>query len=201
MMRQLKLWCSPLLMLGAMAWGISGVAMAENPKMATVDMQKLFKGYHRAIAAQKRFDREYSRIQIGEHQRAEAMNRIRRMLQSLVTQLKQDDLSDELKMSKQQEGLILNQELQMLRDELRTFSKQEKQKVDQMKAASMQGLMQEIRMKVEDVSKQQRIDFVFDTSGKNTNQVSFFLYLKDAKEITAKTLKELNASAPSGDGN
>jgi hypothetical protein len=37
---------------------------------------------------------------------------------------------------------------------------------------------------------------VFDKSGKNTNQISFFIYLKDATDITAVMLKELNKLAP-----
>ena len=201
MMRQLKLWCATLLMLGGMGWGMCGVASAENPKMATVDMQKLFKEYHRTITAQKRFNIEYARIQKGVNERGEAMNRMRRMLQSIAGQLKQEGLSDEEKKNKQREGQLINQEVKMMEREMQAFSKQEKQKVARLKAASMQGIMQEIRQKVEVHSKQQGFDFVFDKSGKNTNQVSFFLYLKDAKEITGNMLKELNKFAPGADGN
>jgi Skp family chaperone for outer membrane proteins len=46
----------------------------------------------------------------------------------------------------------------------------------------------------------QKYDFVFDESGKNTNQISFFIYLKDATDITSEMLKELNDSAPEGAG-
>ena len=201
MMSQLKLLCARLLILGGIGWGLCGVASAENPKMATVDMQKLFKEYYRTVAAQERFNIEYARIQKAVNERVESMNRMRRMLQSIAGQLKQEGLSDEEKKNKQREGQLLNQEMKMMEREMKAFSNQEKQKVARLKAASMQGIMQEIRRKVEAHSKQQGFDFVFDKSGKNTNQVSFFLYLKDAKELTASMLKDLNRFAPGADGN
>ena len=201
MMRQLKLWYTTLLILGGLGWGVCGVASAENPKMATVDMQKLFREYHRTITSQKRFNIEYARIQKGVNERVEAMNRMRQMLQSIAGQLKEEGLSDEKKKNKQREGQLISQEMKMMEREMKAFSHQEKQKVARLKAASMQGIMQEIRQKVEAHSKQQGFDFVFDKSGKNTNQVSFFPYIKDAKDITANMLKDLNKFAPGADGN
>ncbi len=201
MMRQLKLWYTTLLILGGIGWGVCGVASAENPKMATVDMQKLFKEYHRTITSQKRFNIEYARIQKGVNERVEAMNRMRKMLQSIAGQLKQEGVSDDEKRNKQREGQLISQEMKMMEREMKAFSNQEKQKVAQLKAASMQGIMREIRQKVEAHSRQQGFDFVFDKSGKNTNQVSFFPYIKDAKDITANMLKDLNKFAPGADGN
>mgnify|MGYP003894791773 FL=1 len=64
----------------------------------------------------------------------------------------------------------------------------------------MQGIMSEIRGKVISFADKQKYDFVFDESGKNTNQISFFIYLKDATDITSEMLKELNDSAPEGAG-
>lgn len=198
MIRQLKLLGVALMILGGIG---CGMASAENPKMATVDMQELFKEYHRTVTAQKRFNIEYARIQKGVNERGEVMNRMRRNLQVIAGQLKQGGLSEEEKVAKQREGQLLSQEMKMMQNETKNYSAQEKKKVAQLKAASMQGIMQEIQKKVIEHSKEQGYDFVFDKSGKNTNQVSFFIYLKDAKDITANMLKELNKFAPGADGN
>lgn len=180
--------------------GMAAVVSAELPKMATVDMQKLFKEYHRTIASQKRFNTEYARIQKGINERGEAMNRMRQMLNGLAEQINSGKLTDEEKSNKESEGKLLAQELKMMSAEVKRYSDQEKSKVAQLKAASMQGIMQEIRQKVIDHAKELGYDYVFDKSGKNTNQVSFFIYLKDAKDITANMLKELNKFAPGADG-
>ena len=62
----------------------------------------------------------------------------------------------------------------------------------------MQGIMREIRGKVIVFSEKQKYDYVFDESGKSTNQSSFIIYLKDAKDITSELIRELNDSAPKG---
>ena len=178
-----------------------GSASAENPKIATVDMQKLFKEYHRTDKAQKQFNAEYARIQKGVNERRASISRLRRMLLALAETLKKGEVPEDDKEAKQREGRLIAQQLKMMEGEMKAFSEREKRKVAQMKAASMQGIMGEIRKKVIDHSQQQGYDFVFDKSGKNTNQVSFFLYLKDAKDITANLLKELNKFAPGADGN
>jgi len=195
-MRHFKILFIALMMIGGLATSVS----AENPKMATVDMQKLFKEYHRTKTAQERFNTEYARIQKAINERGEAMNRMRRMLGAIAEQIKTGKPTDEEKNNKESEAKLIAQELKMMDSEVKRFSTQEKRKVAQLKAASMQGIMQEIRLKVVDHSKEQGYDFVFDKSGRNTNQVSFFIYLKDAKDITANMLKELNKFAPGADG-
>ena len=42
-------------------------------------------------------------------------------------------------------------------------------------------------------------DYVFDKSGMSTSQVPFLLYAKDATDITASLLKDLNKDAPPED--
>ncbi len=150
MMKQLKLFCVTLLLLGGFGSGFEAVIGAdktseENPEMATVDMQKLFKEYHRTVTAQKRFNLEYARIQKNINERVEVMNRMRRMLQTVAEEMKQDGLSDEVKITKRREGLLLTQELKMVEQDIKTYSRQEKQRVAKLKAASMQGIMMEIK--------------------------------------------------------
>ena len=60
----------------------------------------------------------------------------------------------------------------------------------------MRGIMSEIRGKLITYAEKQKYDYVFDESGKNTNQSSFFIYLKEAKDITPEVLMELNDSIP-----
>ena len=60
----------------------------------------------------------------------------------------------------------------------------------------MRGIMSEIRGKLITYAEKQKYDYVFDESGKITNQSSFFIYLKEAKDITPEVLMELNDSIP-----
>jgi hypothetical protein len=60
----------------------------------------------------------------------------------------------------------------------------------------MKGILDEIRKLVEEKAKTEDYDYVFDKSGLSTSQVPFFLYTKDATDITAVLLKDLNKDAP-----
>ncbi len=180
----------------AVLFSAASVSHAQNPKIATVDMQKLFREYYRTARSQERFSVEYAKIQKKVGERRGALQRKQFVLASIMEQLRKGGLDEEQKAGKQSEARMLDQELKMMGAEVQRFSAQERQKVDRLKASSMMGIMQEIRQKVVAHAKKQGYDFVFDRSGKNTNQVTFFIYLKDAKDITALMLKELNKSAP-----
>jgi len=60
----------------------------------------------------------------------------------------------------------------------------------------MKGILEEIRKLVEEKAKVDNYDYVFDKSGLSTSQVPFLLYTKDATDITAGLLKDLNKDAP-----
>jgi Skp family chaperone for outer membrane proteins len=60
----------------------------------------------------------------------------------------------------------------------------------------MKGILEEIRKLVEEQAKTDNYDYVFDKSGLSTSQVPFLLYTKDATDITAGLLKDLNKDAP-----
>lgn len=188
-------WAAVLL-LGIVS---SGWAMAEKPKMATVDMQKLFKEYHRTTTAQKHFNAEYAEIQRQADEKAEAIAKLRRSLQAVKDELNKKNLSEEQRVEKQNEGKMVAQEIVIAERGIQTFTASERAKVAQKKAASMQGIMSEIKQKVIALSEKMGYDFVFDRSGLSTNQVGFFLYLKDATDITGTMLKELNKFAPGAD--
>ena len=169
-------------------------ALADHPKIAVVDMQRLFNDYFRTEEAQLQFNKDYAGIQKRVNQRIETVNEMILKLKEIDEKLKLENL-DEQKQKLAKEFQLIEQERQMLINEMRREEKNEKEDVARRKAASIQGIMSEIRSKVISFSKKENYDFVFDKSGKNTNQVSFFLYLKDATDITEVLLKELNKFA------
>lgn len=185
-----------ILLLGLLS---GSSVLAEKPKMATVDMQKLFKEYHRTVTAQKHFNAEYASIQKSIDEKSEVVKKMRIKIQAIAGEIKKEGVSDEDKKAKQQEGQLIAQEMKILQRNIEEFTRVERAKVAQKKAASMQGIMADIKKNVVTLSEKMGYDYVFDRSGLNTNQVSFFLYLKDATDITATMIKELNKFAPGAD--
>jgi len=173
-----------------------GVASAQKLNIATVDMQQLFKEYHRTNEAQKQINVERARIQKENNERLARIRQLENELESLRKQLEDPAISDQKKQElfkgwqmKQQEGIALDRER-------REFLQRRNQALNEKMVQRMRGILEEIRKLVEEQAKAEDYDYVFDKSGLSTSQVPFLLYTKDATDITAGLLKDLNKDAP-----
>ena len=172
-------------------------AVAQDKlKIATVDMQTLFKQYHRTNAAQKDVNVERAKIQQNNNERLETIRALEDELQGLRKQLDDPSLSDKRKQElfkdfqgKTQEGVALDRER-------REFLQRRNAALNEKMVQKMRGILEEIRKLVEDRAKSDDYDYVFDKSGQSTSQVPFLLYTKDATDITAGLLAVLNKDAP-----
>jgi Skp family chaperone for outer membrane proteins len=175
-------------------------AAAQDRKLsiATVDMQELFKQYYRTNEAQKQINVERARIQKDNNER---LTRIRELEESLSTkrkQLEDPSINDSKKQTLFKEWQMEQQEGIALDRERREFLQRRNQALNEKMVQRMKGILEEIRKLVEEQAKADNYDYVFDKSGLSTSQVPFLLYTKDATDITAGLLKDLNKDAPPG---
>ena len=172
----------------------------ETLKIATVDMQQLFKEYHRTNAAQKDINIERAKIQKENNERLTRIRELETELQGLRKQLEDPSISDKKKQelfkgfqAKTQEGVALDRER-------REYLQRRNTALNEKMGQRMRGILEEIRKMVEDHAKSDDFDYVFDKSGMSTSQVPFLLYTKDATDMTGDLLKELNKDAPAEAG-
>jgi len=165
-------------------------------RIATVDMQELFKQYYRTNEAQKQINVERARIQKDNNERLARIRELESSLSSLRKQLDDPSYNESKKQKifadwqmQQQEGIALDRER-------REFLQRRNQALNEKMVQRMKGILEEIRKLVEEQAKVENYDFVFDKSGLSTSQVPFLLYTKDATDITAGLLKNLNKDAP-----
>jgi outer membrane protein len=189
-LRQLTLAAAGFIMLA-----VPAVAQ-DKLKIATVDMQTLFKQYHRTNEAQKEINVERAKIQQNNNERLETIRALEDELQSFRKQLEDPAISEKKKQDlykifqrKTQEGVALDRER-------REFLQRRNTALNEKMVQKMRGILEEIRKLVEDRAKSDDYDYVFDKSGLSTSQVPFLLYTKDATDITAGLLDLLNKDAP-----
>ena len=182
----------------ALAASLITVASAQEGKLkiATVDMQELFKQYFRTNEAQKQINVERARIQKDNNERLARIRDLEDTLATLRKQYEDPAVNDSKKQTvfkewqtQQQEGIALDRER-------REFLQRRNQALNEKMVQRMKGILEEIRKLVEEQAKADNFDYVFDKSGLSTSQVPFLLYTKDATDITAKLLKTLNKDAP-----
>ena len=173
-----------------------GSARAEKLKIATVDMQNLFKEYHRTTEEQQKFSEEFARSQKENNLRLEGIRAIEEQLQALKKKIEDPTLGDNVKREKSREFQMKIDEAKSMDRERREYLGRRTRALELKKQASMQGILEEIRKRIVDHSKKEDFDFVLDKSGLSANQVPFLLYTKDATDITASLLVDLNKDAP-----
>jgi len=173
-----------------------GTAAAQNLKIATVDMQKLFKEYHRTADAQKQVNVERARIQKENDERLERIREIEAELQTGKKQLEDPSLNDKKKAELYKKFQTKNQEGIALDRERREFLQRRNAALGDKMNQRMRGIIDELRKLVEEQSKADGYDYVFDSSGKGANGIEVLIFSKDANDITASVLAKLNVDAP-----
>lgn len=167
----------------------------DKLKIATVDMQQLFKEYHRTTEAQKQINIERSRIQKENNERLSRIRELEGELQSLRKQLDDPSISDKKKQELFKEFQMKTQEGVALDRERREYLQRRNTALNEKMGQRMRGILEEIRKLVEDQAKTDDYDYVFDKSGLSASQVPFLLYTKDAADITPSLLTQLNKDA------
>jgi outer membrane protein len=182
----------------AFAASLATVAAAQEGKLniATVDMQELFKQYYRTNEAQKQINVERARIQKDNNERLARIRDLEENLANLRKQLEDPAINESKKQTLYKEWQMQQQEGIALDRERREFLQRRNQALNEKMVQRMKGILEEIRKLVEEQAKVDNYDYVFDKSGLSTSQVPFLLYTKDATDITAGLLKDLNKDAP-----
>lgn len=182
----------------ALAASLTTFSFAAEGKLniATVDMQELFKQYYRTNEAQKQINVERARIQKDNNERLARIRELEDNLSKLRKQLDDPSLNDSKKQTLFKEWQVQQQEGIALDRERREFLQRRNQALNEKMVQRMKGILEEIRKLVEEKAKLDNYDYVFDKSGLSTSQVPFLLYTKDATDITAGLLKDLNKDAP-----
>jgi len=182
------------------AFAASLVSMAaaqeDKLKIATVDMQELFKQFYRTNEAQKQINVERARIQKDNNEKLTTIRQIESDIRVLKQQSEDPSLSDQKKAQVYKEYHVKYQEGIMLDKERREFLNRKEKALNDKMMQSMRSIFDEIRAVVVEQARAEAYSFVFDKSGHSTSQVPVLLYSKDATDITSLVLKHLNRHAP-----
>jgi len=187
-----------MVVLTPVLWG-QGAPQAK-PKAALVDIQELFREYHKSIEAEKQINIERARIQ-------KENNDMRQRIRLLDTTLREinrtmrsgEELTERKRKSLMREAGLLFQEREGLDRQRKQVVQSQHQELNRRMIGRMKAILKEIREIVVEKAERGGYDYVFDSAGLNTSQVPFVLYAKDATDITPMILKELNKDAPAGE--
>lgn len=167
-------------------------------KIATVDMQELFKQYYRTNEIQKQINLDRARIQKENNERLTRIRELETNLGDLKKRIEDPTLNESKRQALRKDWGMQQQEGVALDRERREFLERKNRELNKKMVQQMQGILKEIREIVQEQAKTDNYDYVFDKSGLSTSQVPLLVYTKDASDITEELLKDLNKDAPEG---
>lgn len=185
----------PLLLLTSAAL-LAGSASAEGLKIATVNVEKLFKEYHKTASEQQKISEELVRLKKESEASQKSMQELVKQIADLRKKIEDPTLSEKIRTEATKTFKTKLDEGKAMEQEHKDSVTRQRAAIEAQTQASIQGIRQEITKLVTEHSKTEDFDYVFDQSGISQNQLPFLIYSKGGNDITEQILKVLNKDAP-----
>lgn len=176
---------------------VAGSSEEEKLRTAVVNIQKLFRNYHKVDKAEEEINMERARIQKEHNDVAGRLRSMDQSLRELEISLQSTNLSGRNRSSLEREKGVRFHERERINHERRSDLQARHTELNRKMVARMDALLKEIHDLVAVQAEGLGFDLVFDIDGTSTSQVPMLLFAKDAMDITPMMLKELNKNAPS----
>jgi outer membrane protein len=173
-------------------------------KIATVDMDKIFKSYYKTKDAEARINEARAAAKKELDDKMEIYKANLDEINKLNDQIQQPELSKEKKeeKAKARDGKI--SDTKNLEREITEFRTTREKQLQEQAVRMRNGIVDEINKLIQDKVKAESYDYVFDKSGTSLNGVPVVIFARDTFDfsddiITAlnKTRKDTGTAAPS----
>jgi len=184
----------------ALSLAFGGISAAQQQsarlKIATVDIQALFKSYNPTKDAQAKFEEEQKGVTKQIEERKAKMEEVKKELDGMEKQLGDPSIADAKKQALYAERQAKRQEAEALQREGEEFVQRKQRAIGEQVQLRMKDILDQIRTKVQKHAETEGYDYVLDKTGTSTTQVPVLLYTKDATDITDALLKTINDGVP-----
>ena len=180
-----------LLSLAAAVIG-SASASAQNIKIGTVDMKKVFESYYKTKDAEAKINEARNGAKKELEDRMDVAKKTLDEVKKLDEEIAKPELSKD---AKEQKAKIRSEkagELQNMDREIREFQQSREKQLQEQSVRMRAGIVDEINKVVADKVKAENFDVVLDKSGPSLNGVPIVLYSRDSYEFTEAVVTALN---------
>ena len=185
-----------LFLAGVLLCAATAAAQAQ-PKIATVDLRKIFEGYYKTKQADAqlrsagpmpksstRHARDYKK----------ANEDYKKLVESANDQAVAVDEREKRKKSAEAKVLELNE----IEKTLTQFKREKQATFDETKRRMRDQIVREIREQINNRARSGSYTLVFDTSAESINQAPFILFSTGQNDLTDEILTQMNLTAPPG---
>ena len=187
-----------LLPLVAASFGFSAAtASAQNLKIGTVDMKKVFESYYKTKDAEAKINEARNSAKKELEDRMDVAKKVLEEVKKLDEDIAKPELSKEAKDSKGKIRSEKASELQGMDREIREFQQNREKQLQEQSVRMRSGIVEEINKVVDAKVKSEQFDLVLDKSGPSLNGVPVVLFSRDTYEFTPEVITALNKNKSS----
>lgn len=177
---------------------LSFTAQAQAPKIATIDLKKVFDNYWKTKQAdanlkERAADLDKTRKGMMDDYQA-ASEDYRKLMESANEQAVSADERDKRK--KAAEAKLLD--IKAIENEVSQFDRQSRTTLAEQQRRMRDNILREIRDLIDSTSKAESFTLVIDVAAETPNQTPVVLFSNGANDLTDKILTQMNANAPAG---
>ncbi|MEM7385321.1 MAG: OmpH family outer membrane protein, partial [Verrucomicrobiota bacterium] len=171
---------------------LSSPVSAQSLKIGIVDMKRVFADYHKTKEAEEDINKSKAKAKRELDDQTAKYKQLLEQFQELAKAATNEALAPDLRKAKEAEANKKGQEAKSLERQISEFRARRERQLQEAVLRMRKGILEEIRQLVDDVSKKDGYDLVFDKSGLSMNQVPILLHSKDGVDFSDQILKILN---------
>ena len=183
-------------LLGAFAVAVvaalSAAPATPAPRIAVIDLQKVFKEYYKSRIAEDfiKQQAEAARLYLGQLTRQlEALNTEARRLETNARNMALDPAK---KQEAEAEALEAVRKVRAKETEIQLYVRERKQEMEALEARKREEIIADIRAEIRCRATAEGFDWVFDSSGMTANSQPAVLLFPAKHDISAAVIRELN---------
>ncbi len=172
------------------------IGHAQTLKVGIVNMQEVLQGYYKSKQAQVDLNQRRDDIKKDLDVRRNKLKDLTREVEDLQKLIRDEGTTQEFKRLKMQELENKGSEGRALARDLEQLAKQKERQLMLELERTFRGIRDEVKVVVDEISKKDGYDLVFDKSAVGMGGSPFLLFSKDAVDFTPSVLTSLNKDAP-----
>ena len=175
---------------------MTGLAVfAENPKIAVVDMEKIFKGYYKTKINSAKFKKQAATYKEYADNLANSQLKLEEEFRSLRDASQNIAFSETERESKRLAARDKYRQLQAKQTAQQQYDREKSSQLKEQYDKMRKELLTEIRKNVAKYAKKEGYVMVLDASGKTMNDIPIIIYYQTNMDITDMILTRINKGA------
>jgi outer membrane protein len=175
---------------------LTASAQQTQVRLATVDMARLFEGYHRTAEAQERFQSAVEQAQAQAEKMMAEGNALVEEYRRVMEEANNPALSAEARQRAEQDAERRLQTIREKEREAQQFQMNTQRSLQQRQMTHRQLMMDEIRQVVASIAQERGANLVLDSTANVAQANPSVVYADASFDITEQALRELNKNQP-----